>query len=121
MIAILPENGSLGKGLRCRPADARDPDDRLMAGMGCPIHLLGGQLEQRSKQPKLRVADGELSRVNPHRQPASAGCKIIAKQSSLTTLIETALGRQGQRTRGNDKAASQGVGNSRIESCGHRF
>ena len=70
-----------------------------------PIHLVRSQLEQRHKQPNAWLTNGELGRVDPDSQPASARGEIIAEQRSLPTLVQPPLRCQGQRTSGNDKTA----------------
>ncbi len=65
----------------------------------------GRALEHRLVQAD--VADRELRRVHAHRQAASAGIEVVARQRALAPGIEPARGVECERMSRNDAAAPQ--------------
>ena len=89
----------------CGPPDgAGNPDQRpVRPGVGG----LGGEREDRLEQ--ARLADRELGGVDPDRDPARAGVDVVPGERPLAPRIQRALRRQGERMRGDDRAAAQDV------------
>jgi hypothetical protein len=64
--------------------DARDEGEGARAAVGAggagePVaRRLAGQLEHGAVEPDLRVVDGELRGVHPHRHAAGAGLHVVA-------------------------------------------
>ena len=88
--------------------------DRLLRAPGEPgdhgdraVGPLVGRLRPQSQHGLVEsgLADGELCRVNAHREPARPGIEIVAGERALAPCIESAVPVEGQRMRRNDRAA----------------
>jgi hypothetical protein len=47
----------------------------------------GGESKNGLEQAMLWIADRELCRVNPNREPSGAGRDVVARQRSLAALV----------------------------------
>src|SRR5260221_2295112 len=93
--------------LRRLAYNSRDPDRGLVA------QFLHGQLHNRRLQAV--VADLDLCVLPSDRRAARAGCQVVTRQRPLTSLVQLALRREGQRVRRDYHAFSQSLAPGHLE------
>ena len=87
VIAERARRARLLHGLRGAPDRAGDHDERPV---GPGFRSLGRELEHGPVEPDL--ADRELGRMHPDREPARAGVDVVAGQRPLRDAVELAVG-----------------------------
>src|SRR4029453_14373900 len=85
--------------------------------------FIGRGPEHRLVQSDFRRVDLELRRVNSDGEASGAGLQIVARERTLSSLVEAPRRREGQRMRGDDGAVEQAPAqplNSRVVRIFHR-
>jgi hypothetical protein len=108
VIAMFDEHRRLGDRLSGFADRAANPHEwtRWSTAVGA-IHFLTRQSEDRLEQTDVRIANGELSRVNANSESPCAGGCVVARERSLMSLIEAPIPIERERMRRNDQPARQ--------------
>src|SRR5581483_8689064 len=101
VVSQRPRELSFSSGLVRFPTDSCDFRDLASAA------FFGSEFEHRAKQIELRIANSELSGVDPYSDPCCTRSQVVARECALTALIELTLRRERKRMRRNHQAFSQ--------------
>jgi hypothetical protein len=94
-------------GLSSFAANAANPCEWFCANAIGGIHFFGSQTQYRLKEADPGIANCKLGGVNGHRESTCSGGDIVTSERPLAALIQTPLGREGERMGGNHRASRQ--------------
>jgi hypothetical protein len=107
VVAVPHESVRLGHGLRGVAADATDANQCGAAIAISPVHLFASHGQHGIEQADAGIANRELCRVDPDREPPGSGRRVVSGQRTLTSFVEPAVGVECERVCRNDEPSPQ--------------